>query len=236
MTTFDLIDAYLFNFTSSKYHVSLPKGCCTMVEEMNEVRNLYWDTTVPIEDVLKACVCNRDGHQYCIQEDAIEAAVDALMNSVFVCASTKVPFVDKANRKLYDGFSDFEQLYDFVASVIGNIKGVGSLTVYDTAKRIGHLFETPIYPKQYVYLSAGAMEGAKTLLGTKSLKFREPVEIFKPYFGTLPSIFIEDILCIFKAVFCTTSTTVKGAMPDVISTKSCVFLMANASESETIDE
>lgn len=207
-----------------------------MVEEMNEVRNLYWDTTVPIEDVLKACVCNRRAHQRRIPKIAVKAAVDALLNAVFVCVSTKVPFVDKANRKLYDGFSDFEQLYDFVASVIGDIKDVGLLTVYDTAKRIGHLFETPVYPKQYVYLSRGSMEGAKTLLGTKSLKFREPVEIFKPYFGTLPSIFIEDILCIFKAVFCTQNTTVKGAMPDKISTKNCVFLMANASESETIDE
>ena len=195
MTTFDLIDCYLFDYVSTRHLMQAGKnscGCESMVEEMNEIRNMY--SSKPIQDVLRNCVCRRHGHQYCLKEIAIIEAVDALMKSIIT--STGQPFIIK--NKINENFSDFEELYDFIHSVIGNIKGIGPLTVYDTAKRIGHLFETPIYPKQYVYLAAGAADGAKNLLKVSSLKFREPIDIFKPYFGTLPSIFIEDILCIFK--------------------------------------
>jgi len=195
MTTFDLIDCYLFDYVSTRHLMQAGKnscGCESMVEEMNEIRNMY--SSKPIQDVLRNCVCWRHGHQYCLKETAIIEAVDALMKSIIT--STGQPFIIK--NKINDNFSDFEELYDFIRSIIGNINGIGLLTVYDTAKRIGHLFETPIYPKQYVYLAAGAADGAKKLLKVSSLKFREPIDIFKPYFGTLPSIFIEDMLCIFK--------------------------------------
>ncbi len=200
MTLFDLIDIYQFGYISTTFRTDIDKklcGCCSMVEEMNKILKAYNSNTA-IGDVIRECVCNRHGHQYCISGSAMNKAVDALLRSNVLLANIQQckPFIH--NNKFAKGFADFEELYDFVYSVIGDINGIGPLTTYDTAKRIGHLLSPAIYPKQYVYLAAGAKEGAEALLGTKSLKFREPIQLFTPHFGTLGSIFIEDILCIFK--------------------------------------
>ena len=221
MTYFDLINAYLFNYTSSLYRKNQKEQGRTMVEEMNEIRNLYQDNS-PIKNVLIECVCQRRGHQYCIPQKAVDEAADALLKGEFNGVNGCAPFVQ--NNKLFDGFADFEQLYDFVASVISGIAGIGSLTVYDTAKRIGHLFNEPIYPKQYVYLSEGAMDGATVLLGTNILNFREPASLFEPFFGDLPSIFVEDVLCIFKGSFDSLS---RVKTTDVVKHGSCIFKCEN---------
>ena len=52
-----------------------------------------------------------------------------------------------------------------------------------------------------MYLAAGAKNGAEALLGKKGLRFREPTKLFEPSFGSLPSIFIEDMLCIYEPLF-----------------------------------
>ena len=217
MTYFELVNAYLFNCTSSLYRHRKVEPGCTMVEEMNEIRNLYWDHA-PIKDVLKECICQRHGHQYCTAQTAVDEATDALLNAELEGENGKTPFVQ--NNRLYDGFADFEQLYDFVASVIAGISGIGPLTVYDTARRIGHLFDEPIYPQKYVYLSAGAMDGAKVLLESNKLEFREPASLFVPFFGNLPSIFVEDILCIYKDSF-TSLPSLKTA--DVSKHGGCIY-------------
>lgn len=198
MTTFDLIDNYQFEYISTLHHTKSACGCCSMVEEMNAIRLLYGKK--PIKDVIRECVCNRHGHQYCIPNTAVDDAVNALMDSMFVRADIiATPFI--SGNKISEVFEDFDELYDFISMVISGIQGIGPLTVYDTAKRIGHLFSFPIYPKSYVYLAAGAMDGAKALLKAKNLRFREPIHKFAPFFGTFPSIFIEDMLCIYKKVF-----------------------------------
>ena len=203
MTTFDLIDRYLFDYISTSHRVNLKNcGCSSMVEEMNEIRSLYNNSTTLINDVLRNCVCNRNGHQYCIPETSVKEAVDALLNSALI-----------SNGKVVNAFNDFEDLYAFIKSTIGNISGIGELTIYDVAKRIGHIIETPIYPKMYVYLSAGAKEEAEILLKKKGLRFREPINLFTPYFGTLPSIFIEDMLCIFKNSFANLSFNTHWSIP-----------------------
>ena len=198
--TYDLINTYQFDYISTRHRTDLKDcGCCSMVEEMNEIRQLY-KKKGNIDDVLKKCICNRHGHQYCISESAVNDAIKALNQSIFTNSSLEnVPFIQK--DRIYEGFIDFEELYDFIHSVIGNINGIGPLTIYDTARRIGHLLRSPIYPEMYVYLSAGAKEAAENLLSKKPLKFREPICLFTPFFGTFPSIFIEDILCIFKDQF-----------------------------------
>lgn len=197
MTTFDLVDFYLFNCISTKFRNGGHSWkCCSMVEEMNDVRILFL-SGAKIEDVLEKCVCDRHGHQYCINSDAVEEAVGQLLKGKCTIGNmmTKT-FVGKNNALLQ--FDDFEELYHFVKSTIGSITGIGPLTVYDTAKRIGHILKKPIYPSKYVYLCAGAADGAKGLLKDTHLLFREPTCKFTPFFGTFPSIFIEDILCIFK--------------------------------------
>ena len=199
MTTFDLIDVYLFDYISTAHRKELKGecGCCSMVEEMNIIRVIYLTPGNDIKEVIKKCVCNRHGHQYCIPGEAVEKAVKELMKSKTYSGS---PFVNKG--KFVAKFIDFEELYEFIKSIIGGISGIGPLTIYDTARRIGHLFDTPIYPKEYVYLAAGAKEGAAVLLNRNknSLKDREPKELLSPFFGTLPSAFVEDLLCIFKGV------------------------------------
>lgn len=197
---FDLIHIYQFDYISTIHRTDLINcGCCSMVEEMNEIRELYRNKG-NVDDILKKCVCNRHGHQYCIPESSVNKAVEALKKSKFTNSLLReVPFIQKG--KINEAFIDFEELYDFIHSVIGNLKGIGQLTIYDTARRIGHLFDYPIYPEMYVYLSAGAKEAAEHLLNKKPLKYREPIYLFTPCFGTFPSIFIEDILCIFKDRF-----------------------------------
>jgi hypothetical protein len=200
MTTFDLIDHYQFEYISTLHrgNIDINCGCCSMVEEMNAIKVLYGKE--PIRDVIEKCVCNRHGHQYCIPQTAVDDAVNALMDSMFVRADmVATPFINGNN--ISEVFEDFEELYDFISLVISGIPGIGPLTVYDTARRIGHLFSTPIYPRSYVYLAAGAKNGAEALLGKKGLRFREPIQLFESSFGTFPSIFIEDMLCIYEPLF-----------------------------------
>lgn len=171
-----------------------------MVEEMNEIKNDYIGG-LSMRDIIEKCVCMRHGHQYCIPQVAVDAAVDALMDPAVTVAVDSINLEPFLNGRVFASFSDFEELYDFVKQLIGPISGIGPLTVYDTARRIGYLMDKPILPRQYVYLAAGAAVGAKALLGCPKVKFREPISSFTPYFGTLTSVFIEDMLCIFKDVF-----------------------------------
>lgn len=211
MTTFDLIDVYQFDYISTTHRSSEQNcGCCSMVEEMNQIRELYRNNGL-IDDVLRKCVCNRHGHQYCIPEDAVDEAVKKLKQSIIITSSSQeVSFV--IGEKINNVFVDFEELYDFIHSVIGNISGIGQLTIYDTARRIGHLLDTPIYPKMYVYLAAGAKEAAESLFKTKPLKFREPIDKFTPFFGTFPSVFIEDLLCVYKSQIIKLSSPISYGM------------------------
>lgn len=221
MTIQELIDFYLFNAISST-HLDLARkpGCCTMVEEMNEIRKLYING-LPMDQVIEKCVCNRHGHQYCIPDKAVEDAVAALTDPRLTVAVDSIKIEPFINGRDFASFSDFEELYDFIKQVIGPISGIGPLTVYDTARRIGHLLKDPIYPKQYVYLAAGALVGAKSLLGVKRLKFREPIGLFTPHFGTLTSVFIEDMLCIFKNEFASGLASV--SIPNAITSSTAAF-------------
>jgi hypothetical protein len=94
-------------------------------------------------------------------------------------------------RKLANA-ADFSALHRLVGSEIGSIKGIGGLTVYDIAHRIGaHFGKAP----KLVYLHAGTRAGARV--------FNVSGDSFDP--RTLPKAFshlaaseIEDCLCIYK--------------------------------------
>lgn len=92
------------------------------------------------------------------------------------------------------GAHSFHDLYQLVAALIGPISGIGDLTIYDTALRIGAKFR--IYPER-VYLHAGTKQGAKYL----RLSYRRRWLVV----GELPQAFqrlkpyqVEDVLCIYK--------------------------------------
>jgi hypothetical protein len=64
--------------------------------------------------------------------------------------------------------ASFEGLFDIVESVIGNIKRIGELTVYDTALRIG---EKLSLEPTHLFLHAGTKVGARKLHVGSSEKF-----------------------------------------------------------------
>ncbi len=90
--------------------------------------------------------------------------------------------------------TSFSELIERVNSTIRDIKGIGELTIYDTARHIGaYLGLEP----EVVYLHRGTREGAKAIgLGTRRKTLR--VEEFPEPFHNLTPGEIEDCLCIYK--------------------------------------
>ncbi|MCL5263277.1 MAG: hypothetical protein M1568_03290 [Acidobacteria bacterium] len=98
----------------------------------------------------------------------------------------------QAAAKRLGATADFEALHEIVKLEIGSIPGIGKLTVYDIAQRIGaYLGKSPTL----IYLHRGTKEGAAILgFHGETLDARN-----------LPSAFlrlspaeIEDCLCIYK--------------------------------------
>jgi hypothetical protein len=133
------------------------------------------------EAIHKAALCElpsgkRHSHQCRIPKAALKEAERGLQ---------------RISRKL-SAAPDFAALHDLIEARIGGIRGIGALTVYDIAHRIGAHFGKA--PKR-VYLHAGTKVGARSLgasgrtvdpkLLPKSLSRLEPSEI-------------EDCLCIYK--------------------------------------
>jgi hypothetical protein len=127
-------------------------------------------------------------------------------------------------------FRDFEELFDKVEWLAGHthescqppyIDKFGRVAIYDTALRIGfHLKKNPrkpfgndnknrVLPLKYVYLHAGAMQGARALAtlgvlkkkpnanGKIKLELKELTKIFPSYIiEKLEPYQIEDFLCV----------------------------------------
>jgi hypothetical protein len=91
------------------------------------------------------------------------------------------------------GCQTFADLHDLVRREIGGIAGIGRLTVYDVATRIGaHLDLAP----ERVYLHAGTAAAAKAL----GIKAGETVSraALPDAFRRLRAYEIEDCLCLYK--------------------------------------
>lgn len=88
----------------------------------------------------------------------------------------------------------FDELFQTIDDAIGGIHGIGELTVYDVAERIGAYLN--LEPEK-VYLHAGTRVGARALglgRGTDTLEIRELPSAFR----RLTPGEIEDCLCIYK--------------------------------------
>jgi len=93
-----------------------------------------------------------------------------------------------------------ESFEDLLNIIIGcKVKGVGELTIYDTAERIGHFLN--LFPDK-IYLHCGVRSGAKILLGSIPNKFltieQFPSIFIRPDFSSTD---IENFLCIYKNRF-----------------------------------
>lgn len=100
-------------------------------------------------------------------------------------------------------YSTFEKLYDDVCKVLNGVPYIRFITKYDVAKRIGVMIKPEITPVSYVYLHAGALDGAERLLNTHigQDQIRMDSQVFAKYFGDLSPIFVEDLLCTMKNYF-----------------------------------
>jgi hypothetical protein len=152
-----------------------------VMAEIDAVKNLYQQKG-KTDEVLRACI--KGGHQWCLPNARIDEAVIALRQFDF-------------NMK----FNNFEEVYDSVKKLIGQIPNVrGWLTLYDTTRRLAYLLNPSIIPNDYVYVARGARDGAKYVLGINRINsdvFRLPIADFQKLFPGISSMEIEDILCIY---------------------------------------
>lgn len=92
--------------------------------------------------------------------------------------------------------------FDAILEVVEKHKtnGIGTLTIYDTAERIGAYLK--LFPNK-IYLHAGTKAGAEKLLGKKLqqkfIRKEELPEVFQQ--NNLHCGAIEDILCMYKNSF-----------------------------------
>lgn len=95
----------------------------------------------------------------------------------------------------YSDASTFAELYEKVAVALRPIRGIGLLTIYDTAHRLGAYLK--LSPEE-VYLHAGVRVGAKAL-GLDDRPAKLPMSIFPPAFQKLSPEQVEDCLCIYNS-------------------------------------
>lgn len=209
LTIKDIIDHYLAHYCDPMPNGT--NGFVTMWSEMNEIKSYYKECVsnqpgcYSFEKVIWMCVRGlyTTGHQKRVDGQAINDAVTNLMTGKFADFRNgkNCSLVNKTTRTFYKHFIDFEELYYAVLQLIGNVQGIGYVTLYDTARRIGYLLDQPIYPVAYVYLHYNCVNKAAQSILRKKLAFREPATSFLCEFCAFPSICIEDILCIFSDVF-----------------------------------
>lgn len=65
-----------------------------------------------IKEIISRCICNRNRHQYCISNEAVNTATEKLMD-----AKSLYPYSSHINK-------DFEFLYDKLKGIIGTVKGI----------------------------------------------------------------------------------------------------------------
>lgn len=106
------------------------------------------------------------------------------------------------------GCGSFPDLYAIIRRELLGIYGIGHLTAYDVATRIGaHL---PLEPDR-VYLHAGTADGAREL-GLNHRRESLAVEELPLPFQRLRPREIEDCLCIYKRALARCSRTAVGAL------------------------
>lgn len=93
-----------------------------------------------------------------------------------------------------ESIETFDELYKAIEEL--KIKGIGDLTIYDTATMIG--CHRQVYPTK-VYLHAGAAAGARALGIDVAVAEKNLFVSLFPAFDKLNALQIEDFLCIYKS-------------------------------------
>ena len=134
----------------------------------------------------EACVRNPNRHQWCMGQFVATQAAMA---------------IDTLN--LPGGYSTFDDLYEAIAQKVNIIHGINRSTIYDAALRIGHVMG--LSPDDYVYIHDGLRSCAAKIIGKnipgKDYKIRRQYfDNAYPGFKSMPSMEIEDFICIYKDV------------------------------------
>lgn len=112
-----------------------------------------------------------------------------------------------ANREQLKKCKDFDELHRTVKQLIDgnkdkdedeNTTGLGPLYIYDTSLRIAS--KLSIGPES-VYLHAGALEGAKKLMGIIGDQEKLEINKFPKELQVLKAHEIENLLCLYKDNF-----------------------------------
>ncbi|MBR1539281.1 MAG: hypothetical protein IJ636_07220 [Bacteroidales bacterium] len=167
-----------------------------LAKDLARAERLFLDNSLGDRDYLKGCICNRSRHQRRLRSSAVDVAADTLLNARI----GGTPFI--SNKRIMHSFRNFEELYDWVYSVISmGATGIGNCTVYDTCLRLGHNMTPKVEPRDYVYIHRCVKDSAIRILGAKAVrgKFRVPRACFDAVekdFSTLTAVEIEDFLCV----------------------------------------
>ena len=110
------------------------------------------------------------------------------------------------NRKT---FKDFEDLYEYVGSILvktaanpsGLVKNPYALIIYDIALRLAYRYG--VWPKKYVYLNGSGPFKAANILGLRKFIRKRKIlylDVIKKYpeLGKLDAAELEDFLCIHR--------------------------------------
>lgn len=171
---------------SKRYH--------NIIRHYKKWKSLHPDTWIEhcvnqdnLVNAIKAAAASIDGsgrkhpHQYRLQRAHLEQYGESLLL-----------YLEEIQN-----VQNFQQLIK--VAEIARTKGVGELAIYDTAVRIGAYLN--IFP-DHIYLHAGARLGAKGLLGELHSEVLNKSELPEPFRSDDLSCYeLEDILCIYKAIF-----------------------------------
>ena len=133
-----------------------------------------------------ACIWNPSRHQWSM---SFLAAIQGAMT----LNTMGLPH----SYKLFDAF------YEDVANKVVHFKGIGRNAIYDAALRIGHTMS--LEPDEFVYIHETLRKCAEKIIGQPIPKntYKIPrIEFEKAYpgFKNMPSMEIEDFICIYKDV------------------------------------
>lgn len=135
------------------------------------------DAAIENAGMARAPSGKRLSHQRRIPKAVLRVWTDELMASA--------PRIKKADT--------FAKLHDLIAAKARELHGIGQLSVYDTARRLGAFLR--LEPER-VYLHAGTREGAR-LFGLADRDWLLPSDLPRS-FRRLTAGEIEDCLCIYR--------------------------------------
>lgn len=156
---------------------------------------------------LKICKLVSDVNKFSDKERAEIALMGSHQRHLNIharCMARDLAIEKLAKSHLWNNqYSTFEKLYDDVCEVLDGVSHIRFITKYDVAKRIGIMIKPEVTPFNYVYLHAGALDGAKRLLNKHidQGQIRMDSQVFAKYFGDLSPLFVEDLLCTMKDYF-----------------------------------